>query len=152
MEAVCCVFNVATSSYYEYRQRGRQIDIERTALRIRVNELFNLSRSSAGSRTIVRMMQEQGSTIGRFKARRLMKELGLICKQPGSHAYKTATVERPDIPNRLQREFDVSAPNKVWCGDITSVWAGDRWHYLAVVIDLYARRVVYAQHGHELMR
>lgn len=142
MEAVCCVFNVATSSYYEYRQRGRQIDIERTALRIRVNELFNLSRSSAGSRTIVGMMQEQGSTIGRFKVRRLMKELGLICKQPGSHAYKTATVERPDIPNRLQREFDVSAPNKVWCGDITYVWAGGRWHYLAVVIDLYARRVV----------
>ncbi|EFE7254258.1 IS3 family transposase, partial [Escherichia coli] len=48
-----------------------------------------------------------------------MKEQGLISKQPGSHAYKKATVERPDIPNVLDRKFTVAAPNKVWCGDIT---------------------------------
>ncbi|AFP32195.1 hypothetical protein MRBBS_3259 [Marinobacter sp. BSs20148] len=44
--------------------------------------------------------------------RRLMSELGLICKQPGPHAYKQATVERPDIPNRLNREFGVSRPDR----------------------------------------
>lgn len=142
VETVCDVFGIAASSYYGHRQCCRQIDIERTTLRIKVNELFNRSRSSAGSRTIVGMMQEQGLSIGRFKVRRLMKELGLICKQPGSHAYKKATVERPDIPNRLQRDFDVSVPNKVWSGDIAYVWAGSRWHYLAVVIDLCTRRIV----------
>ena len=42
----------------------------------------------------------------------------------------------------LAREFDVQQPNQVWCGGITYVWAGGRWHYLAVVLDLYARRVV----------
>lgn len=51
-------------------------------------------------------------------------------------------MERPDIPNVLDRGFSVASPNKVWCGDITYVWAGGRWHYLAAVIDLYARRVV----------
>lgn len=71
-----------------------------------------------------------------------MSELGLICKQPGPHAYKQATVERPDIPNELNREFEVSEPNAVWCGDITYIWAGNRWIYLAVVLDLHARRVV----------
>ena len=88
------------------------------------------------------MMQEEGEQIGRFKVRSLMRELALISKQPGSHTYKKATVERPDIPNTLNRAFDVEAPNQVWCGDITYVWAQGKWHYLAVVLDLYARRVV----------
>ena len=71
-----------------------------------------------------------------------MREAGLISKQPGSHRYKKATVERRDIPNRLNREFDVSEPDEVWCGDIPYIWAQGRWHYLAVVLDLYRRRVV----------
>ena len=87
-------------------------------------------------------LRERGVAIGRFKVRRLMRELGLVSKQPGSHAYKRATVERLDIPNRLNREFEVSAPNQAWCGDITYVWAQGRWHYLAAVLDLYTRRVV----------
>ena len=57
-------------------------------------------------------------------------------------AYKQATVERVDIPNHLNREFTVEAPNQVWCGDITYVWAQGRWYYLAVVLDLFARRAV----------
>ncbi|KPX30403.1 hypothetical protein ALO77_04868 [Pseudomonas coronafaciens pv. garcae] len=65
--------------------------------------------------------------MGRFKVRGLMRELGLISKQPGSHAYKKATVERPDIPNILNREFDAPAPNQVWCGDITYIWAQGCW-------------------------
>ena len=88
------------------------------------------------------MMKEDGMQIGRFKVRKLMREINLISKQSGSHAYKKATVERPDFPNVLDREFSVAFPDEVWCGDITYVWTGGRWHYLAAVIDLYARRVV----------
>lgn len=86
------------------------------ALRSQVHGLFVESRSSAASRSIMGMLREQGAMIGRFKVSRLMDELGLICKQPGSHAYKRATVERIDIPNVLNREFDVGASNRVWCG------------------------------------
>jgi putative transposase len=71
-----------------------------------------------------------------------MKESGLTCKQPGAHKYKKATVEHVNTPNRLNREFDVQQPNQVWCGDITYIWTGVRWSYLAVVLDLYARRVI----------
>ncbi len=87
------------------------------ALRSQVNQLFSQSRGSAGSRSILGMLREEGVTIGRFRVRRLMRELGLVSKQPGSHAYKQATVERPDIPNRLNREFATEHPNQVWCGD-----------------------------------
>ncbi|SIT65150.1 putative transposase [Burkholderia sp. b14] len=112
------------------------------ALRSRVHELFVQSRSSAGSRSIMSMMREEGTAIGRFKVSRLMQELALICKQPGGHAYKQATVERIDIANHLNRQFKADAPNQLWCGDITYVWAQGRWHYLAAVLDLFTRRVV----------
>lgn len=139
---VCQTFGVPKSCYYAHRQRLLRIDPERLRLKALVNQAFSESRSAAGSRTIKRMLNEDGITIGRFKVRRLMNELGLVCKQPGPHAYKQATVERPDTPNVLNREFEVSEPNTVWCGDITYIWAGNRWVYLAVVLDLHARRVV----------
>lgn len=139
---MCSVFEVTRSCYYAYCRKRRIPDVERLVLRSRVNELFTQSRSAAGSRSIMFMMREDGIEIGRFKVRKLMSEMKLISKQPGSHAYKKATVERPDIPNVLDRAFTVSAPNEVWCGDITYVWAQGRWHYLAAVIDLFARRVV----------
>lgn len=88
------------------------------------------------------MLKEDGIEVGRFKVRRLMAEIGLICKQPGPHAYKQATVERPDIPNVLDRQFDVDDVNQVWCGDISYIWSGTHWSYLAVVLDLFARRIV----------
>jgi putative transposase len=142
VEMVCNAFDISRSSYYEYRQRRNHVDVERLALKAQVNRLFTKSRSSAGSRTIKGLLSEEGVVVGRFKVRRLMSELGLICKQPGPHAYKQATVERPDIPNHLDREFAVGQPDQVWCGDITYIWSGQRWSYLAVVLDLYARRVV----------
>jgi putative transposase len=88
------------------------------------------------------MMQEDGEQIGRFTVRGLMRELELVSEQLGSHAYKQATVERPDIRNILNREFEVPAPNQVWCGDITYIWAQGKWHYLEVVLDLCTRRIV----------
>jgi putative transposase len=63
------------------------------------------------------MMREGGEQIGRGKIRGLMRELALVSKRPGSHAYKQATVERADIPNILNREFDVPVANQVWRGE-----------------------------------
>ncbi|MFK8331228.1 IS3 family transposase [Pseudomonas sp. BJa5] len=142
VDLLCSVFEVTRSCYYAHCRKRRFPDVKRLILRSRVNELFIQSLSAAGSRSIMFMMREDGIAIGRFKVRKLMNEMKLISKQPGSHAYKKATVERPDIPNVLDRAFTVSAPNEVWCGDITYVWAQGRWHYVAAVIDLFARRVV----------
>jgi len=142
LSLICSLFGVGLSSFYDRQKRRTQPDVKRLQLRSKVNELFTKSRGSAGSRTIVGMMRDEAIEIGRFKVRRLMSELGLICKQPGPHAYKQATVERPDIPNVLNREFEPDRANQVWCGDITYIWTGNRWHYLAAVLDLYSRRVV----------
>ncbi len=141
-ELVCSALGVGVSSYYERRKRQRLIGAKRRILRARVKRLFDKSRQSAGTRTLVDMLRDEGITMSRFKVGRLMKEQGLMSKQPGKHAYKNVQVERPDIPNLLDRQFNVEKPNQVWCGDITYIWAGSAWHYAAVVIDLHTRRVI----------
>ena len=105
---LCKVFEVNRSCYYAQRLRRRTPDIERLRLRSRVSELFSQSRSAAGSRSILSLMRDDGEQLGRFKVRSLMRELDLVSKQSGSHAYKRATVERLDIPNILNR--DVRCP------------------------------------------
>ncbi|SQB68534.1 putative integrase [Escherichia coli] len=78
--------------------------------------------------------------MGRWLAGRLMKELGLVsCQQP-THRYKRGGHEHVAIPNHLERQFAVTEPNQVWCGDVTYIWTGKRWAYLAVVLDLFARK------------
>ncbi len=91
---VCSAFDVARSCYYVHRLRRRRVDARRVALRSQVNQLFSQSRGSAGSRSILGMLREEGVTIGRFRVRRLMRELGLVSKQPGSHAYKSQYASR----------------------------------------------------------
>lgn len=142
LNLVCELFDTKRSSYYARRQSARVIDAERLVLRAAVKEKHRLSRGSAGSRSIVSMLATDDIKIGRFKVRRLMKEAKIVSKQPGAHKYKTALDERLEIPNILSREFNVTRPNTVWCGDITYIWAGGRWVYLAVILDLYRRRIV----------
>ena len=113
---VCCAFDVPTSCFYDYLARRRAINRERMQQRSELRRLFKESRNSAGSRSLMSMMRELGHQIGRFKVRSLMKEAGLVSKQPGAHRYKAAQSERPDIPNLLAREFDAPQPNQVWCG------------------------------------
>lgn len=139
---VCAAFDVKRSSYYDYRKQSKKIDVRRLELKAHVNRAFNESRSSLGSRGIRNLLKSEGIQVSRHTVRKLMKESSLVCKQPGPHKYKKATVEHISIPNKLNRQFGVQKPNQVWCGDITYIWTGKRWAYLAVVIDLYARRVV----------
>ena len=71
--------------------------------------------------------------MGRWLAGRLMKELGLVsCQQP-THRYKRGGHEHVAIPNYLERQFAVTEPNQVWCGDVTYIWTGKRRADLVVV-------------------
>ena len=71
-----------------------------------------------------------------------MKKLNLVsCQQP-KHSYKKANNEHLQVPNKLERQFAVTEPNQVWVGDVTYIWIGTRWAYLAVVMDLFARKPI----------
>src|SRR5690606_16632943 len=101
-----------------------------------------LSNESAGARTIATMLSAAGCALTRYRAGRRMKLMGLESSQLPTHQYRKADQPHVSIPNRLDRKFDVKAPNQVWTGDITYVWSGKRWASLAVVLDLFARRPI----------
>lgn len=130
------------STYYERENNKNTIDAERIRQRSVVTQLFNASNGSAGQRTLVKQLSVLGMVMGRYKIAKLMSEAQLISKQPGPHKYKAGGAQHPTVGNKLQRQFNVQAPNQIWCGDITYVWTGKHWAYLAVVIDLYARKVI----------
>ncbi|MBK0167433.1 IS3 family transposase, partial [Klebsiella sp. S69] len=79
---------------------------------------------------------------GRWLAGKLMKELDIASCQLPAHKYKRGGNEHVEIPNHLDRQFAVTAPDQVWCGDVTYIWTGKCWSYLAVVLDLFARKTV----------
>lgn len=116
---------------------------EQTRLRVLVREAHKNSHGFAGARTIADMVSNTKQVpLPRYRATKLMKLLGLVSSQTPIHRYKKATQEHVEIPNHLGRQFAVTEPNQVWVGDVTNIWSGNRWMYLAVVMDLFARKPV----------
>lgn len=142
MNHLCRVFGVHRSSYRAWRDRPRELPVQEQQLREQVAAAHELSNGSAGARTIATLLTRAGTPLSRYRASRRMKVLGLVSSQPPAHKYKRADQPHVRISNRLDRQFDVQAPNKAWAGDITFVWTGKRWAYLAMVLDLFARRPV----------
>ncbi|WP_081364458.1 DDE-type integrase/transposase/recombinase, partial [Yersinia ruckeri] len=125
-----------------YAQVKRPVNAQRIELRSRVREFHALSRGAAGSRAISQMLRQSGVNAGRWLARRLMQECGLTSRQPVKHRYRVNEDNSPALPNLLNRQFNPATPNRVWCGDISFIRLQDRWCYLALVIDLYSRRII----------
>jgi len=136
------VFEVHRSSFKYYLSHPKKLTAKTIELHSKVREMFRLSNNSVGSRTISAMVTTSGIDLSRYRARKAMQELGLISKQPSAPKYKKANNEHLTAANILAREFNVTKPNQVWCGDVTYIWIGKRWAYLAVVMDLYARKPI----------
>lgn len=142
MSILCEAFGLHRSTF-KYRQAAStRINLETIKLNAMVKEVHKLSNGSAGARSIALMVSEQGAPLSRYRARGFMKRLGLSSTQLPRHRYKKAMQPHTNIPNTLDREFCPTAPDQVWCGDVTYIWTGRRWSYLAVVLDLYARKPI----------
>ncbi|EJV7141537.1 TPA: IS3-like element ISEc31 family transposase, partial [Escherichia coli] len=140
--SLCSALEIHRSSYRYWRKRRDTVNPARVRLCSEIRRAWNQSRGSAGARTLAEMLTQNGVPMSRYRAGRLMKYLNLSSCQPGKHQYKNARQEHTCLPNLLERQFAVPEPDRVWCGDITYIWAGNRWCYLAVVMDLFARRVI----------
>jgi len=143
---LCAVMRVSRNGFYDYLARYKSGDDNRpdeTALKRRTKEIFDQSRASYGSRRMVKQLQGEGRQIGRYKVRRIMRQLGLKAKTP--KRFKLTTDSKHSLPvasNILDRKFDVQVPNTVWTADISYVWTYEGWLYLSVVMDLYSRQIV----------
>nr|ULG19869.1 transposase [Yersinia frederiksenii] len=143
VKMLCQIFGVHRSSYRHWRGRPDEPDAERIIKRSQVREAWNASGGSAGARSIATIVTAKHSVkMSRWLAGKLMKELGIASCQIPAHKYKRGSSEHVEIPHLLDRQFAVTAPNQVWCGDVTYIWTGKRWAYLAVVLDLFARKPV----------
>ena len=142
--ALCRVMLVSSSAYYAWKGRGGEVvDSETWRLCHRMRSLFNESRQSLGSRQLMKQLRKEGFEIGRYRVRNLMKKLGLAVKRKKRFVLTTDSKHKlPVAENVLNRDFTPSAMNRAWATDITYVWTLQGWVYLAVVIDLYSRRVV----------
>src|SRR5450756_2245213 len=88
-------------------------------------------------------LRSQGHDVGRYRSRSLMKKAGVSVKRRKKFRITTDSNHNlPVAPNLLNRNFQVDLPDTVWCSDISYLWTMEGWLYLAVVIDLYARKVV----------
>jgi transposase InsO family protein len=142
---LCRVMEVSRSGYYAYAERRRQeprSDGE-VALVRRVKAIHEEVRGSYGTRRMARQLQGEGHAVGRHKARSLMREADIEVRRKRRFRVTTDSRHRyPVAPNLLQRQFATQAPDQAWVGDITYLWTAEGWLYLAVVIDLFSRRVV----------
>ena len=136
---------VSRNGYYDYlRRRERDPDPEHEEKLGWVKDLADASDHTYGSRRMAKALRALGyGGTGRYHARRLMREAGVWVRYRRRYRATTNSNHRqPVFENRLEREFAVDAPDHVYAGDITYVWTRQGWLYLAVVIDLYSRKVV----------
>ena len=135
---------VGKSAFYAWKVRPPTL-ITAVDLHLyrRVKELFHASRASLGSRELAKKLRKEGFTISRERTRKLMKNLNLVVKQ--RVAYKVTTKRKHSdqvADNLLNQNFNPVAVDEVWAGDITYLKTAEGWMYLAIVMDLFSRRIV----------
>lgn len=138
---LCRAMAMPRSSYYAARRaRGRtRCDAAEIA---RVRRIHQETRHSYGSRRMACELSSLGTPVGRYRARTLMRQAGVWSHPARRHRYRPAGPAARIAPNRLARQFCPPAPNRVWAGDVTYLRTRRGWLYLAIVVDLYARRIV----------
>jgi len=136
---------VSRSGYYKFLQGLSQqpSDHEELVLLVALKVLQRRSHNSYGSLRMAKALQMQGYAVGRYRARSLMRKAGIICLQRRRYGVTTKSQEGLAVAkNQLNRQFSVDAPNRVWVVDITYLDTKEGWLYLAIVLDLFSRRVI----------
>ncbi len=143
VQALCRVLNVAPSGYYEWLKQPLSNRAQEDARLLRlIRASYTASQGIYGAPRVFLDLREAGETCSKHRVARLMREQ----KLRALHGYRTRrwSVGKPAvlIPNLLQRQFTVSTPNKAWVTDITYIRTWQGWLYLAVVMDLFSRKII----------
>lgn len=142
---MCQVLGVSRSGYYAWRRRqpSRRDCLNQRVL-THIRAIYAASHQTYGSPRVHAELRAQGLLCNRKRVARLMRLAHLQARCPRRPRPVTTQVDqtRPVAPNRLNREFHATAPNQKWLSDITYVPTDEGWLYLAVVMDLYSRRII----------
>ena len=141
---LCKVLGVSQSGYFAWKDRPASWRQRQDVILLaHVRSAFSLSNETYGSPRMTRELQDAGFAIGRRRTARLMRENGLQARE--KRRFKRTTDSHhawPVAPNIINQDFTASKPDEKWGADISYVWTRQGWLYLAVVIDIFARRVV----------
>lgn len=141
---LCDWLNVSRSGYYAWRHRKTSTRYTSDmSLLVHIKNAFVASRNTYGSPRVFQALKRVGMRVSEKRVARLMREHGLVARAQKTYSkpakvkffYKAIENQRKDI----NKPTDI---NQQWSGDVTYLKVGQRWHYLAVVIDLYSRRVI----------
>jgi transposase InsO family protein len=144
----CRVLRVSVSSFHQHLARRRQMAHGRhltdAALLAHISAVYAEHRGAYGWPRIWRELAKRGIRVGKQRVQRLMQQHGIRAR--GNRRVRVVTTDirndLPIAPNLLNRNFTPAAPNQVWSGDITYIATEEGWLFLAVVIDLFSRKVV----------
>lgn len=141
---LCAALDVARSTYYAWlAHEATPANPESQRLLAEVCAIHRQTRASYGRRRMSAELRQRHFDVGPFQARSLMRKAGLVVEVPKPPIYpKSKGTPDAVAPNHLNRQFDVAVPGTVFAGDITYIWTQTGWLYLAVVMDLCARRIV----------
>lgn len=141
---MCKVLEVTRSGYHAWRNRPESARRRRDhQLALKIRAFHKASRGTYGSPRIHGDLKDAGEAVGRKRVARIMRQEGLSGQAP--RRFRRTTDSKHNLPvaeNIVERDFNPPAANQVWAGDITYIRSWEGWMYLAVVIDLFSRRVV----------
>lgn len=140
---MCRVLAVSTSGYYAWRKRPvSRREMANQELLKEIKAVYEKSNGTYGSPRIYHELKEQ-TPCSEKRVARLMKKHGLVAKQKKRYKQTTkANSDHPAAPNLLDGDFTATTPNQKWTTDITYIPTLEGWLYLAVVLDLFSRRIV----------
>lgn len=141
---MCVVLKVSRNGYYDWRDRPEsKRSRENRAVLNQIREVHTRSRQAYGALKTWRDLKSEGFKWGRHRIARLRREAGIEARR--KRRFRITTQSRAGVvaaKDRLKQRFKAKAVNRVWVGDITFVPTAEGWLYLAVLIDMYSRRVV----------
>ncbi|MEL0630924.1 IS3 family transposase, partial [Psychromonas aquatilis] len=144
VKLLCNALQVSRSAFYDWLERPAKIISEEELNMYRTaRQLFTRSRGSLGSRQLSKNLKAAGFNAGRYRTRSIMRKLKLQVKQ--RQAYKITTKRKHSdsvAENVLKQQFNPIEANSVWAGDVTYLRTNQGWMYLAIVMDLYSRRII----------
>lgn len=138
------LLEVSQSGFYSYlRRQPSKRSQENQFLLEKVREAYKEGRKCYGSPRITASLRQKGYTVGHNRIARLMRDNQISAVRKRKRVQTTdSNHSRPVAENVLNREFNTKSPNQVWVGDISYVATQEGWLYLAVVLDLYSRKVI----------
>lgn len=148
VRALCRVLNVSFTGYHQHQLRVQQTASRRSmseaALLVHIRAIHAELRGAYGWPRMWRELHRRGIQVGKERVRLLMQKAGIQAR--GKRKFRVTTTDSnhgsPIAPNLLNRNFSVEKPNMAWTGDVTYIATDEGWLYLAVVIDLFSRRIV----------